>query len=173
MSLVNFLSLSRQCRRFKKIVIRLLSLLLKAALEQSGSESPEMSCWSRDWTGGLLQCLQGNENHYVCMIMKGKDIANGLISVSLVNVSDLPATDLARKSLIQRFLKKRGISFRKTHGESVMQMTLEGQHFLEGVWPDCLQVLTMTAAECTTWMKLGSFGERFPHGLLPGSTSAC
>ena len=55
---------------------------------------------------------------YDMMIMKGKDIADGLNSASLVNASDLPATDFAWKSHIQRFLKKRGISSRKTHGES-------------------------------------------------------
>ena len=38
---------------------------------------------------------------YDMMIMKGKNIADGLISASLVNASDLPATDFAWKSHIQ------------------------------------------------------------------------
>ena len=73
---------------------------------------------------------------YDMMITKGKDIADGLLSASLVNASDLPAMDLAWKSHIQRFLK-RSISSRKTHGESSDANDTGAQHFLESVWPDC------------------------------------
>ena len=70
---------------------------------------------------------------YDMMITKGKDIADGLISASLVNASDLSAMDLAWKSHIQRFLKKHDISSRKTHGESGDANDDGAQHFLESV----------------------------------------
>ena len=102
---------------------------------------------------------------YDMMIMKGKDIVDGLISASLVNASDLPATDFVWKSHIQRFLK-RGISSRKTHGESGDANDAGAQHFLESVWPDCFSNIDNDSSRVYNMDKIGLFWRVLPSRTL-------
>ena len=168
MSLVNFLSLSRQCQsilKYRPSILKnrpsIVALAVKGciATKRQRQTRNELLEQRLDVFYNACKAKKLKTITYDMMIMKGKDIADGLISASLVNTSDLPATDFVWKSHIQRFLKKR-----ETYSESGDANCTGAQHFLESVWPDC--VLTMTPAECTTWTKLGSFGERW-------STSAC
>ena len=100
------------------------------------------------------------------MIMKGKDIEDGLISASLVNSLDLPATDSESKSHIQRFIKKRGLSSRKSHGESGNANDAGAKHFLESVWTDCFSNVDNYSSNVYNMDETGLFWRVVPSRTL-------
>ena len=72
---------------------------------------------------------------YDMLITKERLIAQELIARNMAVESDIPASDKAWKSYLQRFLAKHSIKSQLTHGKSVDADTTAADTFMKNEWP--------------------------------------
>ena len=103
---------------------------------------------------------------YDMMIVKGKDLASRLVEAGLVQSDNVPGTDVAWKSLLQRFLKKRDVLSRVAHGESGDADTAAATNFFDKVWPDLFKTVDEDASRVYNMDETGLFWRALPSRTL-------
>ncbi|XP_065182589.1 tigger transposable element-derived protein 1-like [Sycon ciliatum] len=106
---------------------------------------------------------------YDMMITKAQKISEELISNSLVESEDLPGTDTAWKSFVQRFLAKRAIKSKKLHGEAAVADIAAAEKFLTNEWPDIFASVDNDDSRVWNMDETGLFWRALPDRTLSRS----
>ncbi|XP_065196555.1 tigger transposable element-derived protein 4-like [Sycon ciliatum] len=103
---------------------------------------------------------------YDMLIVKGHQIADELVAKDLVERKDLPLTDIAWRSFVQRFLAKRKIKSRKTHGEAADADVAAAAAFMEDTWPEVFASVDGDPTRVWNMDETGLFWRALPQRTL-------
>ena len=102
---------------------------------------------------------------YDMLITKGREIGDQLVGKG-VNSNDLPSTDTAWKSFLQRFLAKRKIKSRAMHGEASDADTTAVTKFFDQKWPDIFASVDKDPSHIWNMDETGLFWRALPQRTL-------
>ena len=103
---------------------------------------------------------------YDMMIVKGRAIADGLVERGLVERKDLPSTDSAWHSYMERFVRKRSIKSRRCYGESGDADDEAAKRFIDDVWPELFASVDRDASRVFNMDETGLFWRALPKRTL-------
>ena len=103
---------------------------------------------------------------YDMLICKGQEIADELLKREIVEAKNLPSSDMGWKSYVQRFLSKRNIKSRKTHGEAADADTAAAESFFSEVWPEIFDGVDRDPSRVWNMDETGLFWRALPRRTL-------
>eukprot|EP00117_Sycon_ciliatum_P024533 scpid105340/ scgid20572/ len=109
----------------------LIALDAKGTVTRKETVKHSAIYWGKGWKPSTNHVVQKKMKSisYELLINKDRQISDGLVEQELGERSAIPSTAIAWHSYVQRFLKKRSIVSRKTHGESGDADSASVQHF--------------------------------------------